>query len=102
MADEIKLTENQQKEKHIIAHAGFWPNWPYCPVKRHKDGKTLVGFLQDRQSIGVDFDFNHESLRTVYLRNFFTQCDIPKPLKDLTNMKYDTVDAMILDGWQVD
>lgn len=58
----------------------------FCPVKRHVDGKMQVGIYLGGEPI-------------VYRCNMWA---IPKDLSTTEQHKYESVAAMVADGWVVD
>jgi hypothetical protein len=104
-AKSVQLNEHQVADVRFIQNPGHWPKWQSLPMK-HKDGRC--GFLWDVQPLGKPIDRQHESLRTVIVLNpwdIFTEKDTAKrkAMWDKAERKtYESVEAMIADGWQAD
>jgi hypothetical protein len=105
-----QLTQTQLDDKKFILNPGKWPRWPHLPMKYNgKDAaanQIAGGFLGDLVPIGED-DLNHPCYRTVIMVCIWEFNHDPenasRKAKDRANWKeYESVEAMLLDGWAVD
>lgn len=101
------LTTDQQDDKKFIQDPGRWPNWPFLPMKKKGENGLDGGLLIDTQPITKYIDKDHKSLRLVFTVYFWEMATEPEKfrekIKDPNNQKqYDSIDAMLADGWQVD
>jgi hypothetical protein len=104
METTTKLNDFQADEARFIRDPGHWPSWPACPLKKSRPGGGMpdAGTLLDRQPISMKkVDPNHESLRKVYLMSIW-DTHRGKKFSECETKVYESVEAMLLDGWQVD
>lgn len=69
-----------------------WPRWPWLPVKRYLGGRMECGLLYADDSTEV------------ILGNLYALEPGLKTLAErgLASKKYESVDALVADGWEVD
>jgi len=80
-------------DQDMIKHPDAWPQWPYLPVKRRKGAKATL-------ECGVIYEGT--GIKTVRVANLFA---LPTEYQDfltLPKYEYDSVDALLADGWVVD
>lgn len=68
-----------------------WPNWPYLPMKRRRDG--------EEPEFGSIISGSLFSIRKGYFRT------LPKTLPELLALptwEYGSIEAMLADGWLID
>lgn len=74
-----------------ISNPDGWNTWPVCPLKRNQGREC--GVIFDASSV--------EAGRwTVYIVNMFALKSTD--LETVKQYKYETPDALLADGWQVD
>jgi hypothetical protein len=76
----------------MMQHPEQWPRWPKLPVVRRSEFKKNTGVL-------LELGFHDDVKPTVYLINLF---DPILKLSDIEQIKYESFDALIADGWHVD
>jgi hypothetical protein len=97
------LTEEQKKDVIFIQRAGYWPNWPYLPMKKYDPKEGLIaGTLLDKQELGKPLDLKHESMRKVYLVSVWAVARGEGSFKTYETKLYNSIEEMLQDGWQVD
>lgn len=107
------LNKRQNDDWYMITHPDCgqgYPNWPYLPMKRRinqkPDGASNqleAGTIIDRNPLGNEIqDLNAECFRTVYLMSIWESAHTKKPLSDAEKKVYESVEAMLLDGWEID
>lgn len=75
----------------ILEKTMNWPYWPLLPLKRKsKDSMPEVGFIVDQQKV------------VVYLANLFDFLEQKTKLRDLKKIEYHSLEALVIDGWEVD
>lgn len=84
-----KIETSEAATRRLIADPDSWPNWPLLPVK-NKQLRDTTGFPR----IGVLLAGN---TGLVVEGNMFEGIE-----KDAPSWKYDSVDAMLAAGWEVD
>jgi hypothetical protein len=89
-----KRTYGPGDERVFIADPGLWPHWPFLPVKRPtKDGGDV--------EVGVLYATD-EPWRHVYRRNLLMLPPTRAEFLALDKHEYDSLDALLADGWIVD
>lgn len=106
------LTKEQESDKVFITRpdrGGGYPNWPYLPMKRRINQKPDVasnqleaGTIIDRNPLGKPVDPAHECFRTIYLISIWEASHTGKKFSEVEKKVYETVEAMLLDGWEID
>jgi hypothetical protein len=90
-------TWDKNDERNLILQRGgkYWPSWPFLPIKR-KDNR-----LENKNLGFLYHDAVHSDGKVrVYHAYMF---DMPGvKLSDIPTTEYDSVDAMLADGWVVD
>ena len=99
-----ELTKDQKSDAAFIRqlHPGGWPQWPYLPMKRSTDKGLEAGTLMDKQPFGKPLDPNHPCNRTVYVVSVWAVSAGKAKFSTAPIKIYDSVEAMLLDGWEVD
>lgn len=81
----------QDRDRDFILSDLEWPRWPLLPVKRYgTEPMAETGLIQA------------DDKTTVIFGNLF---DLPKTAKDwkaLKRITYDSIEALLADGWKVD
>ncbi len=80
----------EQRSLEFMKTPGKWPAWPFLPLKRSLDQRPCMGLL-------IESDGN--VLPVVILRNLF---DYETPLSKCQKVEYDSLEALVADGWRVD
>jgi len=80
--------EDLARELDMMTSPQKWPQWPQLPVKRHRDGQSDFGVMVEDVG-GVVPD--------VYRKNLFQ-----KFTQDTPKTSYESMDALLADGWRVD
>lgn len=101
---EDRMKRFKEEDKRFIQSPGGWTRWPSLPMKRSQAKGGGCGFLMDTQPLGIPVDREHESLRSVYLANPWEYFgDMTREQRKAVKIQvYETVDAMLEDGWMVD
>ena len=96
---------SKTKQREEFDHVTFikdpvrWPCWPLLPVKKYT---SQVSF----PTVGLVFAIQGYSLHTVYETNMFDLChdgdNMQEKLAKVTKHEYESVEAMVADGWIVD
>lgn len=81
------------EDRKMMLDPANWPQWPALPVKRNNE----VGVMLSYKSFTT----------TVFKVNFW---EVPnsghllslKQLQEMPQIKYDSVDAILADGWIID
>lgn len=76
-----------------INNEDYWPNWPILPIKR-RGGDDVFGY---------QFAIIHASDKTKAI--FGNMFHLPKTFEEFKNLKgiqYNSVEALLRDGWVVD
>jgi len=83
------------QEVALISNPDKWPLWPFLPMKRlgHVFSREGHGFLHNNRMRGPHTD------ATIYMGHL---SDVDGPIKDRETKKYDSIEAMVRDGWVVD
>ena len=82
--------ERQSKSISFLKRPHVWPCWPVCPVKRH----VGQGMLPDIGIVVADGTW------IVYRISLFTAT--AADLESCEKHEYETVEALVADGWEVD
>lgn len=86
----MTLTDEQvADEAHMIKMEPGWPRWPLLPMKNISQEDRPVGVLVSGR------------LTTVYLKNLwdFESGQLGPQLEDVPTVNYESVEAMVRDGW---
>jgi hypothetical protein len=96
---ELTIAERRRADAEFVRSAMMWPVWPYLPVKR-KDNS-----LKDK-NLGILYateELVKKGKPTVYHLYLF---DLPRDKKlsdpSIPKTEYESVEAMLDDGWMVD
>jgi hypothetical protein len=91
--EELKLERRQQDAMFIRETVG-WPLWPFLPVKTLGDNRR-IGFLFDGKEVQ----------NRVFLMNLLSvkeYLDKGGKWEDIPSKQYDSLEALLDDGWVVD
>lgn len=96
---EQQTIERRRYDGEFIRKPGEWPVWPYLPVKRKNNS------LKDK-NLGILYateELVKKGKPTVYHLYLF---DLPRDKKlsdpSIPKTEYESVEAMLDDGWMVD
>lgn len=82
----------KDRDKKMISNPLDWPSWPFLPIKRWQENasqlETALIYVKD-------------PLRVVTGNLFHLPKDYEK-FRELPAVEYDTIDAILADGWVVD
>lgn len=78
----------------MIKDQDSWPQWPFLPVKR----RAVGGGFPETGLIAADPDYR-KGIINVYKANLF---NLPQDPTGVEKITYQTVDAVLADGWVVD
>lgn len=97
-ATEWMKSKDPETEKALMQDPDDWPCWPMLPVKRYstKEGswpETGLMIAKSNVAGGVE--------PTVYMLNLFGEHTI-KEFIECKKHKYESLDALVDDGWIVD
>ena len=85
-------------DKKMVQNPASWPCWPLLPLKRRKGNGEWpdLGFV-------VEAEGHYPKLSNGKITLFAEPMPYePKDLKDIKQVTYDSVDALLADGWIVD
>ncbi len=85
-------TDHKEQDKLIIRDPNKWPQWPYLPVKKHLRYELKCGVIIEDGAKDV----------TIYMTNLFNLPKTSAEFKALPQVKYNSVDELLNDGWEVD
>lgn len=103
--------ERIMRERDDLAYlknCGMWPRWPYCPVKNQtnetirkerKDSFPVCGVVFDENPLGKGGPI--WATPTVYLLNIFAGWTAEQ-FKECKKYEYESLEAMVADGWVID
>lgn len=97
----------EQDDKAMITgpdRGAGWPHWPFLPMKQRLEKHSCPnpGLIFDKTPLLKKIDRNAECYRTVYFANFWAVASGEVKLSTAEKKVYESVDAMIADGWMVD
>lgn len=91
-----QLTERAQEDIRMINNPSGWPCWPFLPVKKRGDDNCfpwVMGVIAETDNVGWR--------TTVYVgANMYMFRE--KPLSACERKTYESVEALVADGWMVD
>lgn len=73
---------------------GNWPKWPWLPMKRNVDGDLQCAVFH------AD-DTDPKAQPKLYFINMF-QIVTYFPTREMTSQQYESIGAIIEDGWKID
>ena len=83
-------------DAEFIKHPDYWPAWPFLPIRRRKIGDCG---LENECALLIA---TSQPWHSVYLCNLFALPDNIAELNGMRGPSYDSVEALLADGWQVD
>lgn len=102
---EEQRIKDERDDVAFLNRPGMWPSWPMCPVKshveKHKDSPT------DFIAAGLVFDFtdlterNPKPTPEVVMLNMFGGWT-SEQFKAAKRWKYNSIEELVADGWEVD
>lgn len=105
---EEQRIKDERDDLSFLNRPGMWPNWPMCPVKshaeKHKDSPTdfiATGIVFDTAPIGDQKYPNGKAQPEVVMLNMFGGWT-PEQFKAAKRFKYDSIEELVADGWEVD
>lgn len=81
------MTDEEVNDAEMIRRPHLWPCWPYLPVKNPRqqtDGWPKLGLI-------------FTGMPTTVVLTDLISCDM-----DAEKKQYETVEALVADGWMVD
>ena len=78
----------------MMRSPGRWPAWPFLPVKRTVDGEQECAVMVEESMSGT-------ATPIVYLVNLFALKEAGS-LSKVENRRYESLEAVVADGWVVD
>lgn len=98
---------SQMKEpeasKMYLLKCGNWPRWPFCPVKRYNKKEYLpeCGIVTDIAPLSDKQHPNGKCEPVVRILNLFIGWT-GEEYNSAKKYEYESLDAMLADGWVVD
>jgi hypothetical protein len=87
------MLSTQKAMVNFIVDIDGWPRWPILPLKR-KNEKASFGMDMGVITVG--------NLTTVLLTDMFSLPRSQEEYDSMDKVEYNTINEMILDGWEVD
>jgi len=97
MSKASKSESVEEKTRRYILDPNLWLCWPLFPVKKAGRGSELgdLGFVFATKELVGRTEF------VVYLGNMY-EAIAGRAIRDFPQQKYDTIDALLADGWMGD
>lgn len=93
----------KQRKTHDLGYindVSGWGCFPFCALKRSQYGMPDAGFLV--ANLDLTIRKNADGQIIMYLDLFLCHTIDHKPLKDMAQKTYPSVEAILADGWEVD
>ena len=84
----------------LINDQDEWYHELFLPFTRYVDGKKEYAFLVGNSQI--NFEVLGHQKPTLYVGNMFDLSDLLPQLKQMPQASYESFDAMLDDGWEID
>jgi hypothetical protein len=94
------LVMTKKESLHIILHSEEWCHELFLPFTRYVNGKKEYAFLVGNSQI--NFEVLGHQKPTLYVGNMFDLNDLFPQLKQMPQASYESFDAMLDDGWEID
>lgn len=93
--------ETERRSIEFLKQPLDWPCWPACPVRRKKGDHSLpdTGVVFDDQTFAI------KELRDAIKPTVYRVCIFSMTAADLDSCEkheYESVEALVADGWEVD
>jgi hypothetical protein len=99
MALASRFPDKRQRSLQMMQAPNRWPTWPFLPVLRLlPDGSKQLGVLYDARHASGRMGYSS----TVFLQNLFLLPAVEAKLLSGPRCVYDSLDALLDDGWLVD
>lgn len=97
MGKKTSVAENNRDDKTYIKAFASWWTWPFCPVKRGNNSlkDKNLGFLLATEE-------HSKGKMVIYHLYMFLAPFSKEQLEAADKTQYDSIDAMLADGWVVD
>lgn len=82
----------EQRSLEFLRTPDEWPNWPLCPVKK----RMVTNVAND---VGLVIEGPSGTEPVVFLCNLWR---VKEDFDTATQLKYESLEALVADGWMVD
>ncbi len=88
-------------DKEMMVNQASWPNWPLLPIKRYnKNQESMRNFPECAILIG---SMPAKQQPVVVFANMFAFAEMSyEEILKIKKQEYESVDALLADGWAVD